>query len=114
MISYYFSDGKIYVTAYSCFDAAAVPSYDVDVSLTDGTYVISGILQVDITAVTNLAPTFDNLDNTTSTAEDTATGSVIFTVFGSDSHPCHVVTFTLITTGVPFSVNATSKLMLII
>lgn len=59
--------------------------------------------------MTNQAPFIENLDNTTSVSESSTNGTVIFTIVASDTHPCHTIQYTLVSTGVPFAVDVTSK-----
>ena len=93
-----------------CFNYETTPKYELNISLSDGTFTIYDILTVNILDSVNTAPEFTNLPNATSLSEDADAGVTVFTAKAIDTNPCDVITYALQTAGVPFVLDSSSKL----
>ncbi|XP_046571396.1 cadherin-23-like, partial [Haliotis rubra] len=95
------------VQANAALDFETTPSYTLNVRVSDGTNDVDRVLNIGITDV-NEAPTFTNVatDGSTRTSipENTATGTSIFTLAGSDQEGT-AVTFSLVSPPSVFSIS---------
>ncbi|XP_067685433.1 protocadherin Fat 4-like [Haliotis asinina] len=99
------STGQVQVNA--ALDFETTPSYSLNVRVSDGTNDVDRVLNIGITDV-NEAPTFTNVatDGSTRTSipENTATGTSIFTLAGTDQDGT-AVTFSLVSPPSVFSIS---------
>ena len=112
MIDFFlFPANYIVVAANPGFDYFTTPQYTILVTVDDGANTVTDTLLIDIIPSLH-APVFTNLPNVTSVMENLPQGHLVMTVEGMDVNPGDVVTYALLNSGVPFSLNTTSKIIL--
>ena len=101
------SAGIISVNNNPGFDYNTMPQYTLTITATDTTNrTTTATYTVDILPVL-IPPSFDNLPNATSVAEDTAVGVGVFEITAIDENSDDLQ-YILVTAATPFILNATS------